>query len=181
MEKIYDLTKLHNQTELWTRQKAAEIRSDALDLTSDFAEGDVLVLDASNVEVFDFSFAAELFGELAKQFQIRDGQFFVVDEMDDYNQGNLQQALSSIGRTVVMRNEGRPWLLGAAADVDKETFAAVASADPSITAHEIQQRLGIALNATNERLKKLLALNLIRRVEQRSPAGRKQFAYRTLA
>ena len=61
MDKKFPLREFGPQ--LWTREKARPIRSRVGDELESLKIGDVLAIDASGVEVFDFSFAAELFGK----------------------------------------------------------------------------------------------------------------------
>ena len=56
MDKRFDLKKYDKQ--LGTRDKAREIRKDLLEELDSLKEGDTLVIDLKNVEVFDFSFIA---------------------------------------------------------------------------------------------------------------------------
>lgn len=61
MEKKFTLGEFGPQ--LWTRDKARPIRSRLGVVLESLRAGDVVAIDASGVEVFDFSFAAELFGK----------------------------------------------------------------------------------------------------------------------
>ena len=61
MERKFHLKEFGNQ--LWTRQTARPIRSRLSDMLETMCVGDVLVVDVSGVDIFDFSFASELFGK----------------------------------------------------------------------------------------------------------------------
>lgn len=176
MEKILRLSGFY-----WTRERAIPLKAEALGLLEQLTKGDVLVLQASEVEAFDYSFAAELFGNLIKNVKVRDGQFLVVDNLNEYNQVNLQKALESLELCIIARHSGTLELLGKVNPVDAETFEIVALHSSPIATADVQERLGVSINATNERLKKLLGLGLIRRTSGRSAAGREQFLYRTLS
>lgn len=176
MEKLYRLKGFY-----WTRERALPLKAEALALIEQLDEGDILVLDGAAVEAFDYSFAAELFEGLIKAVRMREGRFLVVDDLTAYNRLNLHKALESLELCLIARHEGRVELLGKINTVDAETFAVVAQHPAPIAAAEVQQQLGVSLNAVNERLKKLLGLGLIRRTAARSVAGREHFLYRTLS
>lgn len=177
MEKTYSL----QDPFYWTRERAVPIRKEILGLMDALGAGDVLALDTRNVQAFDFSFAAELFEGLIKHTRMGDGHFLAVDGLTEYNRENLHRALESLDVCVIARHDGVVELLGKVNVVDAETFAVVAKHPGPITAAALQERLGVSLNATNERLKKLLGLGLIRRTSARSAAGREQFLYHTLS
>jgi len=61
MEKRLKLSQYGSQ--LWTKEKARQIRNRVAAILSALETGDVLVIDAAAVEAFDFSFATELFGK----------------------------------------------------------------------------------------------------------------------
>ena len=50
-------------TQLWSRETARPIRARLSDMLETLSVGEVLSIDASGVDVFDFSFASELFGK----------------------------------------------------------------------------------------------------------------------
>src|SRR5260370_33625532 len=55
MEKKFILRR--HGAQLWTREKARQIRSQLASILEGLEAGDVLVIDTTGVEVFDFSFA----------------------------------------------------------------------------------------------------------------------------
>ena len=92
MEKKFTLRKFGPQ--LWTREKARPIRNWLGDVLESMRVGDVLAIDASGVEVFDFSFAAELFGKTVATLGAEyPGRFLIVEGLADCPRENLNQAL----------------------------------------------------------------------------------------
>lgn len=179
MEKRIALGKHGSQ--LWTRDLARKIRVDVDAALEALPEGGVLVIDAADVEVFDFSFANELFGKtlikLSTEFQ---GRFVVVVGLKEYTRLNLNEALKSLGLTMIEKKGRSHQLIGKVHPTDQETFLAVTSAKRPVSASKIGEELGVALTAMNERLTKLAKLGLVRRQPAVSAAGREQYEYTTL-
>ncbi len=163
---------------LWTRERAREIRVKAEKLLRELKPGESLVIDAQNVEVFDFSFANELFGKLLlnlpREYLDR---FLIIENLTTYTRENLAKALESLNLAAIERTGGKLKLIGKLHPVDQETFAAIEKAGEPITATILKERLGINLTAMNERLTKLAMLGVIRREKGVSPAGREQYVY----
>jgi hypothetical protein len=142
----------------------------------------VLVVDATQVEVFDFSFANELFGKTALSLPVEHpGRFVVVAGLTEYTRLNLNEALKSLGLVMIERHGKSHRLLGKVHPADEETFMAVVKAKSPVNATELGQKLGVALTAMNERLTKLARLGLMRRQCAKSAAGREQYEYSVLS
>lgn len=177
MEHRFSLAKYGKQ--LWTRERAKEIRSDLTGILEKANPGDIVVVDGEGVEVFDFSFANELFGrtllDLPREYA---GRFFIVERLTKYAAENLAKALESMGLVMIERHGNRKYkLLGKVHPVDESTFVAIARKKGPVTASELKDELGINLTAMNERLTKLTNLCLVRREKGTSSAGREQYEY----
>lgn len=167
---------------LWTQELGYEIRQRLREMLEGLDVGGVLVIDADGVEVFDYSFAAELFGRTVVSLPGEyPGRFVVVEHLTRYARQNLEKALVSLNLAIIERVDGRPRLLGKVHPSDEETFDAIVQAPGPVAAAELRDRLGATLNAVNERLSKLIGMGFVRREKGRSPAGREQFLYRVLA
>lgn len=168
--------------QLWTRERAREIRSRLEGVLDRLGVGDVAVVDGAGVEVFDYSFANELFGKTLLSLPHEyPGRFLIVENLSPYVRENLAKALESLNLAMIERTGSELRLLGKVHPADQETFAAVAGAREPLTAAILRDRLGANLNAINERLAKLAGLALVRRERGISPAGREQYLYRVLA
>src|SRR5205809_5115142 len=92
---------------LWTRERAREIRGVLAGMLEELSPGDTLVIDAQDVEVFDYSFANELFGKtilaLPREYA---GRFVVVENLTEYTKENLSKALESLGLAIILRKGG---------------------------------------------------------------------------
>jgi len=163
---------------LWTRERAREIRARVVGLLENLQEGDALFIDAKGVEVFDYSFANELFGKtilsLATDYP---GRFFVTDNLTTYTHENLAKALESLSLAMIERRGKKVQLIGKVHPADSATFTAIAEAQVPVTAGELKDKLGTSLTAMNERLAKLINLGVIRRERAVSAAGREQYQY----
>jgi hypothetical protein len=161
---------------------ARTIRASILAIIDELSAGDVMVIDAKGVEVFDFSFANELFGKLLLALPSEyPGRFLVVEHLTEYTKENLTKALESLGLVIIERKGKKLELLGKVHPSDRQTFKAISEAKKPVTASGLKETLGINLNAMNERLTKLTNLGLIRREKTVSGAGREQFEYRVIS
>jgi hypothetical protein len=180
MEKRYDLGEHGSQ--LWTRDLARDIRARITRVLETLSGGDVVVIDAKGVEVFDFSFANELFGKLIMALpQDYPGRFIVIEHLTDYTRENLDKALESLGLVVIERKGKKLEIRGKVHPVDQQTFDSIVKAKQPVTAAELKDKLEVNLNALNERLTKLTAMGLVRRDKGISGAGREQYEYRILS
>jgi hypothetical protein len=167
--------------QLWTRHKAREIRSHAAATLEQLEPGGVFVIDASDIEVFDYSFANELFGKTVLELPINfPGRFVVVENLTEYTRENLARALETLSLMIIERDGPELRLLGKVHPTDEQTFAAIKAAGRPVTAANLGDELGVNLTAMNERLAKLLRLGLVRREKTLSVAGREQYLYSTL-
>lgn len=169
-------------TQLWTKERARQIRSRVGAILTTLEGGDVLVIDAVAVEAFDFSFATELFGKtlvtLALEFP---GRFLIIENLNECTEENLNQALESLNIAMIERRDGRLNLLGKAHPADRETFAALVKAGEAVPAGVLSKNLDVNLTAMNERLSKLTSLGVVRREKGSSATGREQYVYRVLS
>jgi len=180
MEKVLRLRKYGQR--LWTRDRAKEIRQDLNRLLSATQRGDTLVIDASNVEVFDYSFANELFGKSLLSLNIEyPGRFLIVEGLTTYTRENLTKALESLNLVMIERKKTKTEVIGKIHPAYEQTFETIVKAKGAVSANALKDRLGINLTAANERLAKLTAMGLVRRERATSTAGREQFLYTTLA
>ncbi len=165
---------------LWTRETARNIRVEFDPILEGLEEGGALVIDTKGVEVFDYSFANELFGRtilsIPREYP---GRFVLVENLSKYARENLTKALEGMGLAMMERKGKAIGLIGKVHPTDQQTFAAVAKAGRSLTSSELAEKLEVNLNAMNERLSKLLGLGLIRRERATSPSGREQYEYST--
>ena len=178
MEKRLGLLKLGGSKQLWTREKARELRKDIDKTLEGLEPGGALVLDIQGVEVFDYSFANELFGKtilsLANEYKNR---FFIVENLSDYTRENLDKALESLNMIMIERKKGNLQLIGKIHPADSQTFDLIKDSPKPVTAIELKDKLGINLTAVNERLSKLTEQGVLRREQGVSEAGRQKYIY----
>lgn len=171
----------HYGRQLWTRDTAQRVRSDLFAMLARLEGGDTVVIDARDVDVFDYSFANELFGKtvisLPTEFP---GRFVVVEHLSTYTRENLAHALESLGLAIIERRGKKLSLIGKIHPADQETFAAIVQAKAAVTAAALAEHLEVNLTAMNERLTKLAKLGLVRRERGTSAAGREQYLYTVL-
>jgi len=168
--------------QLWTREKARPIRSRLGDVLESLRTGDVVAVDASGVEVFDFSFAAELFGKTLSTLGVEyPGRFVIVEGLTDCARENLHQALEGLNLLMIERQGDDLRLLGKVHPADAATFTGILEAGEAVSAAALSRKLDVNLTAMNERLSKLTSLSVIRREKGSSASGREQYVYRVLS
>lgn len=179
MEKVLLLSEYGQQ--LWTRERASQIRERLDEMLHSLQVGDTLVIDAEGVKVFDYSFANELFGKTLLRLPTEHpGRFIVIENLTEYTRENLAKALESLNLIIIERQGAKLQLLGKVHPTDEDTFAMIAQAKRPITAATLKDQLGINVTAMNERLTKLTRLAVIRREKIASQAGREQYQYAVL-
>jgi len=167
---------------LWTRELAQKIRAPLQEMLKELNAGDTMVIDAKSVEVFDYSFANELFAKTLLSLPVEyPGRFLIVEHLTAYTRENLTKTLESLGLAIIERRGKKLHLLGKVHPADQETFNAIARSKEPVTAAFLANELDINLTAMNERLSKLVKLGLVRRERGISPAGREQYLYVVLA
>jgi hypothetical protein len=163
---------------LWTRDLAQRIRTDLLRQVSVIEPGAVVVIDADGVEVFDFSFANELFGKTLMTLpREHPDRHVAIENLSEYARENLERALEGLSLVMVEHRGSRRDLIGKINPVYRETFAAIAHSGRPISAAELKEQLGVAVTAMNERLTRLTELGVIHRERGASAAGREQYLY----
>lgn len=168
-------------SQLWGRDTGKRVRARLVGTLETLRVGDVLVVDAANVDAFDFSFAAELFGKtmstLAAEFP---GRFIVFENGNECTGENLAEALGNSNLVIIQRGKGEANLVGKVHPADQQTFAEIIKTRAAISAGTLSTRLNVNLTAMNERLSKLTSLGVVRRERASSTAGREQYVYRSL-
>ena len=178
MEVNFSLSRFGRQ--LWTREKARPIRSRVGDVLESLKAGDVLAIDASGVEVFDFSFAGELFGKTLLTLGVEyPGRFLIVTGLTDCARENLNQALEGLNLLMIERAKGLT-LLGKVHPADDATFAEILAAGEAVSAGTLSRKLDVNLTAMNERLAKLSSMGIVRREKSSSASGREQYVYKVM-
>lgn len=163
---------------LWTRERARAPRERVESMLEEAQPGDTVVIDAKGVEVFDYSFANELFGKtLLRLPKEHPGRFLLVEHLTKYTHENLAKALESLNLMMIAREGRRLKLIGKLHPTDAETFDAIDAAKEPVTATVLKDRLGINLTAVNERLHKLTGMGIVRREKGRSSVGREVYSY----
>jgi MFS superfamily sulfate permease-like transporter len=179
MDKRVQLRKYGQQ--LWTRDLAREVRTELISLLEQSRSGDKIFIDADEVDVWDFSFANELFGKsilsLPNEYP---GRFLIVENLGTYTRENLAKALESLNLAMIEYKQGKFGLIGKVHPAYLATFEQILKIKEPVTANTIKDKLEINLTAANERLTKLTTMGLIRREKGTSQAGREQYLYSAL-
>src|SRR5579863_1676035 len=150
--------------QLWTRDLARKVRAELHKILEKADEGDAVVLNLKDVEVFDFSFANELFGKtlfsLPAEFP---GRFVLFEHLTPYTRENLINALEGMKLMAISRKGGTYELIGKAHPADVETFNALSQLRQPSTAANLADMFRVNLTAMHERLNKLVEAGVVRR------------------
>jgi predicted DNA-binding transcriptional regulator len=168
----------NGDSQLWTREKAKLFRKELRELFEKAGSFELVIIDVQDIEVFDFSFANELFGKgvLSRNGEFTD-KFLAVEHLTDYTRENLISALEGLGLAMLERKGDEYRIIGKLHKTYIETFELIANAQLPLTANHIKDQLNINHTTANERLTKLFSLGLVKREKDRSDAGRDQFIY----
>ena len=178
----YKLTlKNYGGAQLWTRDRAREARTEITKILDKSEAGDVAIIDTKGVEVFDYSYANELFGKTLLSLPHEyPGRFLIVENLTTYTRENLSKALEALNLAMIERKGNKIELIGKVHPTDIVTFNAIAKAKEPVSASVLKDQLDINLTAMNERLSKLTNMGLTRREKGASIAGREQYLYSVL-
>ena len=129
---------------LWTREKAAKVRRVLEEKLHKAAADTIFRIDCSGVEVFDFSFATELFVKtLSSVSADRTGRCMVIGGLSDYTRENLNAALIHAGLMSVEADGKTVRLLGKFSPSDEETLRTLLNRKHPYTVRELADTLSI--------------------------------------
>lgn len=158
---------------LWTREKAIDVRPRLEKLLQEAASGEIVRIDCEDVEVFDFSFAAELFVKTLSSIAVNyPGRCVVFGGLTDYTRENLNAALREAGLMAVETDGRAVRLLGKFSPSDEQTLQMLYDQKKPYSVRELANELRINVTAANERLTKLARMAVLRR--ESAPTGRTQ-------
>src|SRR5688572_18995933 len=104
MEQTFGLRAAGGSAQLWTRELARKVRLQVEKGLESCEPGDALVIDAKGVQVFDYSFANELFGKILINLPTEHpGRFVLVTNLTTYTRENLSKALEGLGLAMIER------------------------------------------------------------------------------
>lgn len=181
MHTPFNLEEKAGKTELWTRDLAKGLRNELNQLLSNAGVGGIVIIDAKNIKVFDYSFGNEFFGKTVLSISTEfPGRIIAVDNLDEYTEENLNETLKSLGIAMLSRKDGEVSVIGKLHNVLVETFFLIHKSANPLTANNIKDSMNITVTAANERLTKLIELGMLRREKEVSDSGREIYVYSTI-
>lgn len=149
---------------LWTREKAVDVRLKLEKVLQSASSGDIVRINCDGIEVFDFSFAAELFVKTLSSVSANyPGRCIVFGGLTDYTRENLNAALREAGLMAVEAEGRTVRLLGKFSPSDEQTLQMLFDAQRAYSVRELAEALSIQVTAANERLTKLARMAVLRR------------------
>ena len=166
--------------ELWTREIARGIREKIEKYLLSMSAGSLLEIDASGIEVFDYSFASELFAKLILHLPIEyQGRCIAVKGLDNYPEENLDPALKSAGVMMLVNEENGAWhLVGKFSGADQATLDALSKTEGTVSVQDLAEQLEIQVTTCSERLSRLAQFGMVHRFSAGS--GRVQYLYSSI-
>ena len=161
---------------LWTRDWASRLREEIESIIGKMSADSLMVINASGVKVFDFSFASEFFAKLVLRFPNEyPGRCIAVSNLAPHVRENLEAALYRAG-VMMLELVDKTWeLIGKFSGADENTLKALSDTGKPISATDLAAQLNIRVTACNERLARLTRFGLIHRLASQS--GRVQYLY----
>ena len=126
--------------------------------------GSVVVVDCTDVDVFDVSFAATFFGKTQVRLPVNyPERFLVVCGLTVTTRKNLNSALKEAGLMLVEDDGESFHLRGKFSPSDEETLELLHEKRRPFTVREFADALSINVTAANERLTKLAKMAILQR------------------
>lgn len=166
-----------NLKELWSRKPAREIREKAEKFLEKMPAGSLLEVDASEIDVFDYSFASEMFAKLVLHLPIEyEGRCIAVKGLSSYSEENLDPALKIAGVMMLVVDDNASWhLIGKFSGADQATLETLSRMVGPVSVQDLADKLEIQPTACSERLSKLTQFGIVHRLSAGS--GRVQYRY----
>lgn len=166
--------------QLWTRETGGKIREKVEKVLGTMSEGSLLEIDAIGIEVFDVSFASELFAKLVLHIPIEyEGICIAVKGLNSYTEENLESALLRAGVMMLVVDGNEAWhLIGKSTGADATTIDALKHMEGPVSVQDLAHHLDIQPTACSERLSRLTQLGMVHRFSTES--GRVQYRYSSI-
>ena len=166
--------------QLWSRKLGRKLREKAEEILEGMSAGSLLEIDVSEIEIFDYSFASELFAKLVLHLPIDYlGICLAVKGLNSSTEENLDTALKMTGVMMLVNEEDGCWhLLGKFSGADQTTLDALSRTEGSVSVQDLAKQLDIQVTTCSERLSRLAQLGTVHRLSAGS--GRVQYRYSSI-
>jgi hypothetical protein len=177
MAKVFKLRRFGHL--LWESEKVTTIRGMMDQQLASLEPGELLLVDATGVDMLDFVFAQDLIGRILLELPVTcPGSFLALTGMSPHVTVNIQKALEDMDLICLMTGEKGWELMGKNHPADGATLRAIAQSPDGLTARELAAAFNVKLTAMNQRVSKLLKRAILRREKCLSPSGREEYRYK---
>ena len=144
--------------------------------------GETLILDFSDVRIIDYSCADEVIAKLLTRLKGKEygNKYVVLQNLSSSQKENIQVALEKKDLAILVTDNKKSWeVIGVLNNYLWETLQVIMKSG-DISTRQLSDKLKLELNTASTRLLNLHKARLVRKCEERTSHGRRQFVYRSL-
>ena len=144
--------------------------------------GETLILDFSDVRVIDYSCADEVIAKLLTRLKGEEygNKYIILQNLSPSQKENIQVALEKKDLAILVTDNKKNWeVIGILNNYLLETLQAIMKSG-GISTRQLSDKLKLELNTASTRLLNLHKARLVKKCEERTSYGRRQFVYRSL-
>lgn len=145
-------------------------------------KGETITLDFSDVKVIDYSCADEVIAKLItrlKGYEYGD-KYVILQNLSSSQKENIHVALEKKDLAILATDADKKWeVIGLLNNYLMKTLQEIMKKG-KISTRGLSDKLRLELNTASTRLLNLHKVKLVKKVEERTPDGRRQFVYKSL-
>lgn len=148
----------------------------------EIGKGETLVLDFSDIKVIDYSCADEVIAKLITRLKGDEygDKYVILQNLSSSQKENIHVALEKKDLAILVTTPDKKWeIIGILNNYLSETLQLIMKSG-EISARGLSDKLKLELNTASTRLLNLHKSRLVKKVEERTPDGRRQFIYKSL-
>ena len=172
----------NGSTNLVTRETGRIILSRIEHEIGEVNKGETIVLDFSDVKVIDYSCADEVIAKLVTRLKGDEygDKYVILQNLSPSQKENIHAALEKKDLAILAITSDKNWeIIGILNNYLSETLQLIMKSG-EISARSLSDKLKLELNTASTRLLNLHKSRLVKKVEERTHDGRRQFIYKSL-
>lgn len=145
-------------------------------------KGEILILDFCDIKIIDYSCADEVIAKLIARLKGEEygDKYIVLQNLSPSQKENIQVALERKDLAILTSDTKRNWeIIGNLNNYLLETLQLIMKGG-ELSTRELSEKLKLELNTASTRLINLHKVRLVKKCEEKTPDGRRQFVYRSL-
>ncbi len=148
----------------------------------EIGKSETLVLDFSDIKVIDYSCADEVIAKLITRLKGDEygDKYVTLQNLSPSQKENIHVALEKKGLAILAVDASKKWeIIGILNNYLMETLQLIMKSG-EISTRSLSDKLKLELNTASTRLLNLHKSRLVKKVEERTHDGRRQFIYKSL-